>query len=169
MRSIFAQAPFGHRDLSGPSGPAWGRPVVLRGGALAYGLVRGDLTAPPDLSGRSPAALGQVFTADDVKGLDNLIDEGLKDVPPEALGNFQDRKKQCQDLIEKGGLVGLATGGKCLDDLYNDIRKAMKHPPAPKAPAPAVPYAAPSEPFPIVPVLLAVAGGAALVFGATKL
>ena len=166
MRSIFVQAPFGRYDLGGQAGPAWGRPVALAGGRAAYSLIRGDLTAPPDLSGHG--ALGQIVTdQSDISGLDKLIEDGLKDVPNELVGSFQDKKKQCQDLLDKGGVVGLAAGGKCLYDLYEEIKKAMKHPPAPKAAPP--PQAPAAQPFPVVPVIMAVVGGAALVFGITKL
>lgn len=119
-----------------------------------------------------PAVLGQDVTAQDsdpdILNISKDIESILKEVPKEALGAYQSEYDQCRNLLRKGGLVGLATGGKCLRDLYNKIRDAMKGKgPAPVTPAPVV--APPSEGFPVVPVALAAVGGIALIYGLTKL
>lgn len=159
MRTIFAAAPFGRYDMTGYGPPAYGRPVHLAGGRAAYGHIRGDLVSPPSLGEEGP----------DISALTKLIQDAMKDLPPEVLGKYQDRYKGCQNMMAKGGVVGLATGGKCLYDLYEDIKKEMKHPTPTPPPAP-MPYMPPPAPgFPVLPVIAAVAGAGLVLFGVTQL
>lgn len=174
MRTMFVTAPFGRYDLGGFGPPAYGHSVPLVGGTRAYSHVRGDLMAPPDLAGSAPVPAGpwlgegRVLGQDVVGGLTTLIEDALKELPPELLGTYQDKYRQCQDMIAKGGVVGLTTGGKCLDDLYMQIQKELKHP-TPPAPKPAPYAAAPPSGFPVIPVVLVLVGGAAAVYGFTRL
>jgi hypothetical protein len=137
MRSIFEAAPYGRYDL--------GR----------YGLP----TAHPSLAVRV-RKLGQ--DASDVGGLIGAIDDLLKLVPDELLGKYEAEKQRCRNLLEAGGIVGLAAGGRCLYSLFQELKDVVEGEggaaPVP-ARSPALPRPA-SSGFPILPV--AIAGVAAV-------
>ncbi len=109
--------------------------------------------------------MGASGSASDLLDVSKDIESLLKEVPPEAMGAYQAEYKHCQDLLDKGGLIGLTTGGKCLYDLYEKLKNEIKNP----KPTSPIPYLAPQSSFPVVPVVLLVVGGAALVFGLSKL
>lgn len=113
---------------------------------------------PPSLSQASGSAGDLLDVSKDIESL-------LKQVPPEALGAYQTEYKRCQDLLDKGGLVGLASGGKCLYDLYAKLKDVIK------GKVPAKPGALPMSPqssFPTIPVLIGVLGGVALIWGVSR-
>jgi hypothetical protein len=137
MRSIFEAAPYGRYDLG-----RYGRP-----------------TAHPALAVRV-RKLGQ--DASDVGGLIGAIDDLLKYVPDELLGKYEAEKQRCRSLLEAGGIVGLATGGRCLYNLFQELKDLVGGEGG-AAPVPARrPTLRPSAPsgFPILPV--AIAGVAAV-------
>lgn len=114
-----------------------------------------------------PVSLAQASgSAGDLLDVSKNIESLLKQVPPEALGAYQTEYKRCQDLLDKGGLVGLASGGKCLYDLYAKLKDVLKG----KVPAMpgALPYIAPQSSFPTIPVMIGVLGGVALIWGVTR-
>lgn len=120
-----------------------------------------------DLGSYAPPTLGQPSSgsASDILNVSKDIEVLLKQVPPEVMGAYQAEYKHCQDLLDKGGLIGLTAGGKCLYDLYNKLRDALKNPTTPSP----IPGIAAQSSFPVVPVTLLVIGGVALIYGLSKL
>lgn len=143
MKTMFMAAPFGSTGLGVYAPPRLGQ----------------DQTATATPSSGSAGDLLNV--SKDIEGL-------LSQLPAETLGSYQTEYKRCQDLLSKGGLVGLASGGKCLYDLYDKLKDLVKNKPPAKAPSP-VPFLAPQESFPVVPVALVVVGGIALIYGLSKM
>lgn len=150
MKTMFMAAPFGSTGLGLYSPPAF------------LGQDQAAITPPPATTPSSGSAGDLLNVSKDIESL-------LKEVPPEALGTYQTQYKQCQDMLDKGGLVGLASGGKCLYDLYEKLKDVIKNKkPATATPSP-FPYLAPQSSFPVVPVVLVVAGGIALIYGLSKM
>jgi len=144
MKTMFMSAPFGSTGLGLYSPPVLGQDQTAT-------------TTPP-----SSGSTGDLMNVSkDIEGL-------LAQLPAETLGTYQTEYKRCQDLLNKGGLVGLASGGKCLYDLYEKLKDLVKNKPPAKAPSP-IPYLAPQESFPIIPVGLVVVGGIALIYGLSKM
>lgn len=112
-------------DMTRFASPAYGKEVRL----IKYGLAQ-------------TSADTSVFN-DLVKS----ITDALKDLPPETLGAYQDRLKNCQGMLGDGkDLVKLGLASECLRKLYLDI-KNQKPVPQPGAPS--------ATPFPWVPVIAA--------------
>lgn len=140
MKTMFVAAPFG-----------------------SFGL--GDY-APPSFMGQDTTASSG--SAGDLLNVSKDIESLLKQVPPDVLGTYQTEYRRCQTLLDKGGLVGLASGGKCLYDLYQKLKDAIKG--KVTAPTTPLPYnIQPQSSFPVVPVALLAVGGIALVYGLSKM
>src|SRR4029077_20453640 len=131
MKTMFVAAPFG-----------------------SFGL--GDY-APPTFIGQAATSSG---SAGDLLNVSQDIESLLKEVPPEALGSYQTEYKRCQDLLDKGGLVGLTSGGKCLYDLYAKLKDVIKNKPTAK---PLLPALTPQSNFPVVAVAIGAFGVVALI------
>lgn len=149
MKTMFVAAPFGSTGLGLYSPPAF---------------LGQDQTITPPPATTTPSS----GSAGDLLNVSKDIESLLKQVPPEALGTYQTQYKQCQDMLDKGGLVGLASGGKCLYDLYEKLKDVIKNKKPTPTPSP-FPYFAPQSSFPVVPVVLVVAGSIALIYGLTKM
>jgi len=145
MKTMFMAAPFGSTGVGLYSPPR---------------ILGQDQTAPATPSSGSAGDLMNV--SKDIEGL-------LSQLPAETLGTYQTEYKRCQDLLNKGGLVGLASGGKCLYDLYDKLKDLIKNKPATPAKPLPIPYLAPQDSFPIIPVGLVVIGGIALIYGLSKM
>jgi hypothetical protein len=144
MKTMFVTAPFGNTGLGVYSPPVLGQ--------------------APTTPAATPASSG---STGDLMNVSRGIEGLLAQLPSDTLGTYQTEYKRCQDLLNKGGLVGLASGGKCLYDLYEKLKDLAKNQPA-KAPSP-IPYVAPQESFPIIPVGLVAVGGIALIYGLSKM
>jgi len=143
MKTMFTVAPFGHLAFGNFSPP----PVYPALGNL----------------GQAPSSPGDLS-----QGIESMLSE----VPPQALGPYQTEYQNCQNLLNKGGLVGMATGGQCLYDLYTKLQLAVKG----KTPLPTatssgtpMPYTPPESGFPAMAVVLGLAGVAALIYAYTQL
>lgn len=122
--------------------------------------------APAFTDPRPPVSLGQA--QDDIAGLNTGIESILKELPPQVLGTYQARYADCQRKISTGGAVGLVTGGKCLYDLFQDLKDVVKGT-GPKQPLP-TPYLPPQAGgFPVVPLALAGVGGIILIYALSNL
>lgn len=146
MKSIFGPSFFGSRGLPG---------FELGGVRLAQ--TPPSTPAATDQSGTAPAS----GTSSTASGIEDL----LKQLQGDALGTYSAKYQACQNQITNGGAVGLVTGAKCLDDLYNEIRNYIKNGPPKTAAAPA-PVA--SE-FPVLPVVVGGLGLIVLIWGLSKL
>lgn len=143
MKSIFDTPVFGSRGLPGYAPPALGAVRLAQ-----------DTTTP------APAATPG---DSDILGLKSAIEDLLKQLPPDVLGGYNAKYQQCLAKLDTGGAVGLVAGGKCLDDLYNEIKNFLKNGPPKPAPVPAA-----SE-FPILPVVVGGLGLIVLIWGLSKL
>jgi hypothetical protein len=114
-------------------------------------------SAPREVSG-----LGQ--TAEDITGLSKGIEEILKMLPASSSVTYQQQYQDCQKKLNTGGLVGVISGGKCLYDLYQSLKRMINAPPAASPPPAAVPAS-----FPVLPAAITAVGGLVLVFGLSKL
>lgn len=115
--------------------------------------------------GYRPPRLGQ---GPDIDSLTQGIRDLLREVPPEVLGTYQGELSRCERLVAQGGVTGLLAGGKCLYELFQDLkavveeRRRQQPPAAPPATQP------PPSGFPVLPVALAAAAGLALVYAVTQ-
>ncbi len=122
--------------------------------------------APAFTAPRPPISLGQ--GEGDIAGLNSGIESLLSELPPEVLGTYQTKYAACRKMIADGGAVGLVAGGKCLYDLFQELKDVIKGTgPKPPSPGPALPPQAGG--FPIVPVALAGVGGIILVYALSQL
>jgi hypothetical protein len=137
MKSVFSSSWFGPQGFSDYSPPQ-------------NGVWLGQAAAAPDQG--------------DIAGLTSGIQSFLSQLPPELLGQYNTKYQQCQNQISNGGLIGLATGGKCMYDLWKELDALFKHGP-PKPPA----LPPPAAEFPILPVAVGAVGLVVLIWGLTKL
>lgn len=152
MKSMFSMSPF-----QGPQfQPHFARGTPVPGSVHWLGQAA---TTPP---ATTPAPSG----SSDILGLNSSIESLLNQLPPETMGPYRERWNGCKKQISDGGAVGLVTGGKCLYDLFEDLKKAMTGA-KPATPLPYVPPAATS--FPIMPVAIAGIGSIMLIYGLTRL
>lgn len=147
MNSMFQGSPFGG-SVFGSNGPGNGAGF---GRAPALGMVR----LAQDATATTPAP--------DVSGLTGGIEDLLKQLPPDVLGNYNTKYQACQTQLSTGGAVGLVAGGKCLADLYKEIQNFIKNGP----PKPPIAPAAGADI--ILPVVVGVLGISALIWGLSKL
>lgn len=114
----------------------------------------------------APMRLGQDTPDEsDTTGLTSGIEGFLKQLPPELLGTYNTKYQKCMTQLNSGGLIGIGLGGKCLVDLFKELRELFKN--GPPKPTVLVPPA--SGEFPYLPVTVGVLGLAVLVWGLTKL
>jgi hypothetical protein len=99
----------------------------------------------------------------DAAGLASGIESFIKQLPPELLGTYNAKYQACQAKISSGNLIDIGIGGKCMYDLYKELRDLVKNGP----PKPAMPVVAPSG-FPYLPVAIGVVGLGVLVYAFTK-
>jgi len=99
----------------------------------------------------------------DVEGISAEIIDVMGRLPEGVLGQYQVKYDECQRLLSSGGVTGLYRGGRCLKQLYEDVRNEEERPrPRPGGPPPA-------GGFPWIPVIAVGAlGVGAAVFFATR-
>ncbi len=124
-------------------------------------IFRSDFFGSRSLGWSNSISLGQDIT--DIQGMTSGIEGYLKQLPPDVLGVYNARYQACMAQVSAGGLADTALGAKCLYDLYKDLKKLVENGP----PKPLV-VQAPAA-FPVIPVLVGVAGLGVLVWGLTKL
>jgi hypothetical protein len=109
--------------------------------------------------------LGQAAMPDqsDTAGLASGIEGFIAKLPPELLGTYNAKYQACMNQVNNGGIIGLATGAKCLYDLYKELDNLAKNGPPKAAVLPA-----PAAEFPVLPVVLGVVGLGVLVWGLTR-
>lgn len=150
MKSLFTMSPF--------AGPQFAPAFAQRQPAAPVAL-------HPSL-GQTPPATTTTSDTSDILGLNSSIEELLNQLPPETLGAYRERWNGCKKMISDGGAIGLVTGPKCLYDLFEDMKKAIRGGVKPVTP---LPLAAQPAAFPIVPVAIAGIGGLILIYGLTRL
>lgn len=122
--------------------------------------------APAFTAPRPQAWLGQ--GDGDIAGLNSGIESLLKELPPQVLGSYQTKYADCRRMISDGGAVGLVTGGKCLYDLFQELKDVIKGTgPKPPITTPTLPPQAGG--FPVVPLALAGVGGIILIYALSQL
>lgn len=95
----------------------------------------------------------------DTAGMASGIEGFIAKLPAELLGTYNAKYQACMNQVNNGGLIGLATGAKCLYDLYKELQALVKNGP----PKPAI-VQPPASAFPILPVILGVLGLGLLAF-----
>ncbi len=129
--------------------------VPYRGGAVYATPARiSDRGTPPAALG---ASLGQ--TQYDIEGLIKGITEIIGKLPSNVAGQYRADLDECKAKVADGGLLGLVTGGKCLYDLFQDVKDALRREEERPVPVPIGTTPSP-EPDGISPVVIL--GGAAL-------
>lgn len=146
MKSMFTMSPFsGGQFAPAFAQPQYAQPVTHRW------LGQAAPATPAD---------------SDILGLNSGIESLLNQLPPESMGAYRERWNNCKKQISDGGAVGLVTGGKCLYDLFTEMKKAVTGGKPPVATP--LPPAQPTS-FPIMPVAIAGIGTLMLIYGLTRL
>lgn len=96
----------------------------------------------------------------DVEGISSSIIDLMGRLPDSVKGRYEAKYNECQRILAEGGIEGLYRGGRCLKELYEEVRnedeRQRQTPPAPR----------PEGGFPWIPVVAvgALGVGAAVYF-----
>lgn len=105
----------------------------------------------------------------DVDALSTELVDLMSRLPDNLLGQYRTRYDECQRRLSSGGVVGLYQGGRCLKNLYEDVRESLRQE-GTRSPAP--PGTRPPEgggfPWLIVGGVAAVGVGVAIYFVARR-
>ena len=123
--------------------------------------------ATPRLGNPFRAYLGQ-FEDIDVESLSSGIIDLLGRLPEGLLGQYQARYDECQRKLGEGGVIGLYQGGRCLKELYEDVREAVDREERPPTPPGTRPPPGGGFPWLIVGAVAAIGVGTAIYFIARK-
>ena len=106
--------------------------------------------------------IGDLFEGDLWEKARSYIDVLKADDPkwPE----YRDRFNTCINVFEKGDPISLGIAGKCIYDLYKDVKEYWEDKEKEPAPPPPVEKPPPSTGTDLLPILLAAAAGAGAIF-----
>ena len=62
----------------------------------------------------------------DVEAISAEIIDLMGRLPENLLGQYRAKYEECQRKLGEGGVVGLYQGGRCLKNLYEDIRESLR-------------------------------------------
>lgn len=133
------------------------------------GLGNGPFSGPR-LGNPFTPYLGQDFLEDiDVEGISSGIIDLMGRLPEGLLGQYRARYEECQRKLGEGGVIGLYQGGRCLKNLYEDVRESVRRQEEGGGAAPPVrPPQGGGFPWLIVGAVAAVGVGAAVYFIARR-
>lgn len=120
----------------------------------------------PGLSGLRRHKLGDVDDLLDVGNLTREIEDLLGRMPEDLVGKYRPEYDECRRKLDDGGVTGLYRGGRCLYDLFQEMKSAMRD--RESRPISTRPPPPPSSGFPWIPVALAGVAGLGVLYFVTK-